>query len=190
MTLVWLVTIAARPSPTPLPAVDPSSVAPAGQLASILISATVIAAAISALVAWLNNRRNARIQERKNAADEGSDLVARYKEAAAEERAAKESAVSTVQKLLDIAQAQITSLQATIGRLNETITTLQQSAESQLDLIETIRGERDRLTSQQLELQKQIDEQREELLKAQQEILELTYPKSVVTDIRNHRHDA
>ena len=175
---------------TPAPAVDPASVAPVGLITSTLLSAVVIAAAISAVVAWINNRRNARIQERKNNADEGNDLVARYKEAAAEERSAKESAVRTVQNLLDISQAQVTSLQATVGRLNDTIVTLQRSADSQQGLIEDITRERDRLQQEQENLQKQIDEKRDELLKAQQEILELTYPKSVVTDFKSHRRDA
>lgn len=181
---IW---VAARPAstPSPAPVVDPASTVPIGQLASVLISATVLAAAISALVAWLNNRRNARIQERKNAADEGSDLVARYKEAASEERAAKESAVRTVQNLLDISQQQVTSLQSTVGRLNDTILTLQRSTESQQVLIDAITEERDRLQHEQANLQRQIDEKRQELLSAQQEILELTYPRSVVTDIRD-----
>ncbi|PYY60022.1 hypothetical protein DEJ17_06530 [Curtobacterium sp. MCSS17_011] len=161
-----------------------------GQIASVLISATVLAAAISALVAWLNNRRNARIQERKNTADESNDIVARYKEAAAEERSAKESAVQTVQKLLDISQAQVVSLQSTVGRLTDTIDTLQRSAESQQDIITAITQERDRLQQEQEQLQKQIDEKRDELLQAQQEILELTYPRSVVTDIKSHRNEA
>jgi chromosome segregation ATPase len=193
MMTVWAtafrIWVAARPAstPAPAPAVDPASVVPVGQLASVLISATVLAAAISALVAWLNNRRNARIQERKNAADEGSDLVSRYKEAASEERAAKESAVRTVQNLLDISQQQVTSLQSTVGRLNDTIMTLQRSTESQQVLIDAITEERDRLQQEQEHLQQQIDEKRQELLSAQQEILELTYPKSVVTDIRKTR---
>ncbi|WP_123939255.1 hypothetical protein [Curtobacterium sp. PhB137] len=161
-----------------------------GQIASVLISATVLAAAISALVAWLNNRRNARIQERKNTADESNDIVARYKEAAAEERSAKESAVQTVQKLLDISQAQVVSLQSTVGRLTDTIDTLQRSATSQQGIIAAITQERDRLQEEQENLQQQIDEKRDELLRAQQEILELTYPRSVVTDIKSHRNEA
>lgn len=182
--------VATRPSPTPGPSVDPESVVPVGQIASVLISATVLAAAISALVAWLNNRRNARIQERKNTADESNDIVARYKEAAAEERSAKESAVQTVQKLLDISQAQVVSLQSTVGRLTDTIDTLQRSAESQQDIITAITQERDRLQQEQEQLQQQIDEKRDELFQAQQEILELTYPRSVVTDIKSHRNEA
>lgn len=191
MTAAWVIAwVAAKQTPAPAPSVDPASVAPVGLITSTLLSAVVIAAAISAVVAWVNNRRNARIQERKNNADEGNDIVARYKEAAAEERAAKESAVRTVQNLLDISQAQVTSLQSTVGRLNDTIVTLQRSAESQQGLIEDITRERDRLQQDQANLQKLIDEKRDELLKAQQEILELTYPRSVVTSIRSQRHDA
>lgn len=187
LVVAW---IATKQPPAPSPTVDPASVAPVGLITSTLLSAVVIAAAISAVVAWINNRRNARIQERKNAADEGNDIVARYKEQAAEERAAKESAVRTVQNLLDISQAQVVSLQATVGRLNDTIMTLQRSAESQQGLIDAITEERDRLQQEQEHLQQQINEKRDELLKAQQEILELTYPRSVVKDARNRRHDA
>lgn len=141
-----------------------------------LLSVGVLSAGISALVGWLNNRRNARIQERKNTADEGNDLVARYKEAAAEERAAKDSAVATVQTLLAIAQGQIDTLKDTIQRLTSTIEALQKSAATQVDLIQGITDERDLLQTRLVDAVKLIDDQKAELLQRQHEILELSYP--------------
>lgn len=157
-----------------------------GLLVSVIISAGVFSAAIAGLVAYLNNRRNARIAERKNTADEDNDLVTRYQTMATEERSAKESAVKTVRELLAIAEAQIASLQGTITRLTETISVLQHSAQSQQDLIESITQERDRLKHEQEKLQNDIDVKSRELLTKQAEILELTYPGSKVRDIRTH----
>lgn len=157
-----------------------------GLLVSVLISAGVFSALIAGLVAYLNNRRNARIAERKNVADEDNDLVTRYQTMATEERSAKESAVKTVRELLAIAEAQIASLQGTITRLTETIGVLQHSAQSQQDLIDSITRERDRLQVEQEKLQHDIDDKARELLTAQAEILELTYPKNKVADIRTH----
>lgn len=157
-----------------------------GLLVSVLISAGVFSAFIAGLVAYINNRRNARIAERKNTADEDNDLVTRYQTMATEERSAKESAVKTVRELLAIAEAQIASLQGTITRLTETIGVLQHSAQSQQDLIDAITRERDRLQVEQEKLQHDIDDKARELLTAQAEILELTYPKNKVADIRAH----
>jgi uncharacterized protein YoxC len=157
-----------------------------GLFVSALISAGVLSAAIAGLVAYLNNRRNARIAERKNTADEDNDLVTRYQTMATEERSAKESAVKTVRELLAIAEAQIASLQGTITRLTETITVLQHSAQSQQDLIDSITAERDRLKHEQEKLQHDIDAKSKELLNKQAEILELSYPSAAVRDIRSH----
>jgi chromosome segregation ATPase len=157
-----------------------------GLFVSSVISAAVLSAAIAGLVAYLNNRRNARIAERKNTADEDNDLVTRYQTMATEERSAKESAVKTVRELLAIAEAQIASLQGTITRLTETITVLQHSAQSQQELIESITAERDRLKHEQEKLQHDIDAKSKELLNKQAEILELSYPSAAVRDIRSH----
>lgn len=157
-----------------------------GLLVSVLISAGVFSALIAGLVAYLNNRRNARIAERRNTADEDNDLVTRYQTMATEERSAKESAVKTVRELLAIAEAQIASLQGTITRLTETISVLQHSAQSQQDLIAAITKERDRLQVEQEKLQHDIDDKARELLSKQAEILELSYPSAAVRDIRSH----
>jgi chromosome segregation ATPase len=157
-----------------------------GSLVSALISGAVAAAVIGGFFAYINNRRNARIAERKNTADEDNDLVTRYQTMATEERSAKESAVKTVRELLAIAEAQIASLQGTITRLTETIGVLQHSAQSQQDLIDAITRERDRLQVEQEKLQHDIDDKARELLTKQAEILELTYPKNRVADIRTH----
>lgn len=156
-----------------------------GLLVSAVISASVVAALVGGLFAYINNRRNARIAERKNTADEDNDLVTRYQTMATEERSAKESAVKTVRELLAIAEAQIASLQGTITRLTETIGVLQHSAQSQQDLIDAITRERDRLQVEQEKLQHDIDDKARELLTKQAEILELTYPKHKLADIRD-----
>jgi chromosome segregation ATPase len=153
-------------------------------LVTACISVPVVAGLIAGLVSYLNNRRNARIAERKNTQDEDNDLVTRYQTMATEERSAKESAVKTVRELLGIAEAQIASLQGTITRLTETIGVLQHSAQSQQDLIESITQERDRLKLEQEKLQKDINDKSQELLNKQAEILELSYPHATVKNIR------
>lgn len=157
----------------PLAATTPA-VDGAGELVSYLLSAAVMAALVTGLFNWINNKRNARIAERKNTADEDNDLVARYQAMATEERAGKESAVKTVTELLGIAETQIQTLKGTVAQLSATIETLQRSAESQHDLIEDIRRERDRLTAALALSQQRVDEQRAELLAKQAEILSLS----------------
>lgn len=157
-----------------VPAVDVQQII--GWGIGILLTSTVLAAAVTAVVNWLINRRNSRIAERRNAVDESSDLVDRYKEAAAEERAAKDSAVSTVQTLLGIAQGQIDGLKDTIARLTAIIESLQISAATQVELIQGITDERDHLQVQLVAAVKLIDDQKAELLQRQHQILELSYP--------------
>jgi len=155
---------------------------------SVLVTSSVIAAVGSAtvtgIVQYRINKNNARITERKNDVDADSGLIDRYKEAAAEERSQKESAVKTVQDLLDIAEQQVTSLKSTIQTLNETITNLNTMANTQKSIIDQLTAERDRSVTALQTAMTQIDEQREKLVHHQQEILELTYPRSKVDELR------
>lgn len=145
-----------------------------------IISASVFAAIITGIVQFLINRRNSRITERKNDVDAESSLIGRYKEAAAEERAQKESAVQTVKNLLSIAEEQVNSLKGTVTALTTTIDNLNKMATTQIDIIDALTTERDRSMVALEKAQHQIDEQKEELLRHQREILELTYPKAEV----------
>lgn len=154
-----------------------------GPIITAVISASVFAALITGIVQYVINRRNSRITERRNSVEAESDLIARYKEAAAEERSQKESAVQTVKNLLGIAEAQVLSLKDTVTTLNRTIEVMSLTASNQQDIIDQVTQDRDR-TKQALEqAERQIEEQREELLRHQREILELTYPRGDVTKL-------
>jgi len=182
ITYYLMAIAAAVPTPTPAP-VDPSS-----DLIRIIIttviSTTVLAALITGVVQYMINRRNSRVTERKNTVDAESDIIIRYKEAAAEERAQKESAVQTVRNLLAIAEEQVLSLKSTVVALNATITNLNTMANAQVDIIDVLTAERDRSVSALNMAQDQIEAQKLELERHQQEILELTYPKAEIDEIR------
>lgn len=139
-----------------------------------VITTGVIAALITTAAQVILGRRNARIQERKNAIDAESDLVTRYKDAATEERAAKESAVRTIKELLSASEATVASLKSTVVALNETIELMNKLTDSQKDIIIRLESERDRLDAERIAAEKLRDEKIEELHKAQVAILELT----------------
>ncbi len=144
------------------------------QLFTQVITTGVIAALITAGVQVFMGRRNARIQERKNAVDAESDLVVRYRDAASEERAQKESAVRTIRDLLSASEAQVASLKGTVVALNETIELMSRLSNSQKDIIKRLETERDRTEELRVQAEKLRDEKIEELRKAQVEILALT----------------
>lgn len=138
-----------------------------------VVSATVFSALITGLVQFLMNRRNSRVTERKNAVDEESDLVSRYKEAAGEERAAKESAVRTIKELLENSQEQIVSLKGTVETLNGTIKLLENLAVTQKDVIAQLTSDRDRTQAALDRAEARIKEQTDELIQKQKEIQSL-----------------
>lgn len=148
-----------------------------GPIITAVISASVFAALITGLVQYLVNRRNARITERKNAVEAESDLIARYKEAATEERVQKESAVQTVKNLLALAEAQVASLKDTVNTLNKTIEVMSLASNNQQDIIDQLTLDRDRTKEALARAEHQIEEQREELLRHQREILALQLPR-------------
>lgn len=139
-----------------------------------VITTGVIAALITTTAQIIVGRRNSRIQERKNAIDAESDLVTRYKDAASEERAAKESAVRTIKDLLAASEVQVASLKSTVVALNETIQQMSSISDSQKGIILRLETERDRLEAERISAEKLRDEKIEELRLAQVEILELT----------------
>lgn len=141
-----------------------------------VFSSVVFSAIITAVFTYVSNRRNARIQERKNDLDAEGGLVSRYKEAAAEERAQKESAIQTVRDLLKIAEEQVTSLKDTITTLNSTIGIMRQAADDQREIITRLTSDRDRTQDALDRATKEIDKQREQLIKHQHEILAMSLP--------------
>ncbi|URP22179.1 hypothetical protein SEA_BIG4_95 [Microbacterium phage Big4] len=150
---------------------------PAADGVSIIItaavSATVFSAIITGLVQFVINRRNSRITERKNTMDAESDVVNRYKEQAAEERAAKESAVRTIKELLADSREQVEILNGTVTTLNGTIKMLENLSASQEDIIKQLTDDRDR-TREALKLAElRVQEQRDQLASKQQEIQDL-----------------
>ncbi len=167
MILAWLLVAAAETPPDE-----------AGNFVATLftqiITTGVIAALITTAAQLILGRKNSRIQERKNAVDAESDLVSRYKDAAAEERSAKESAVRTVKELLAASEIQVASLKSTVTALNETIEMMNKVTDSQKDIILRLETERDRIDAERIVAEKLRDDKIEELRKAQIEILELT----------------
>lgn len=156
--------------------------------ASLILTSTLVAGVTTAVVTgvfqFLGTRRLARVTERKNDDDADSSLVARYKDAAAEERAQKNSAVDTIQKLLAIAEHQIVSLKDTVDRLTQTIRIMSESAGTQQGILEQVIDERDRLADLLASAQHDLAEQRSILITSQREVHELTYPKKQIAKIR------
>jgi chromosome segregation ATPase len=156
----------------------------AGLIVTSVVSATVVSALIGGIIQYFINRRNSRVTERKNAVDAESDLVVRYKEAASEERAQKESAVETVKNLLGIAEAQVDSLKSTIITLNTSIDLMTKMANAQQEVIDHLTFDRDRTKIALERAVDQIEAQKAELLRHQKQILELTYSEGDIDAIR------
>jgi len=150
---------------------------PAGNVVSLVVtavvSATVFSALITGLVQFIMNRRNSRITERKNAIDAESDLVTRYKDAAAEERAAKESAVRTIKELLGDSREQVEVLKGTVDALNNTIRLMENLNTTQRDIIDQLTTDRDKTQAALERAEARIETQKAQLLQKQEEIQKL-----------------
>jgi chromosome segregation ATPase len=138
-----------------------------------VVSATVFSALITGLIQYLINRRNSRITERKNTVDAESDLVTRYKEAAAEERAAKSSAVETIKLLLAESKEGIETLKGTVKTLNDTIALLKDVNAAQGDVIKQLTADRDRTQAALERAEARVQDQMEQLRIKQNEIEDL-----------------
>src|SRR5690349_5893564 len=128
-----------------------------------VVSATVFSALITGLVQFLINRRNSRVTERKNAVDEESDIVTRYKEQAMEERAQKESAVKTIKELLDESKEQIQALKGTVDTLNNTIALMKDLNAAQGTVIQQLTDDRDRTQAALERAEARVEAQKEQL---------------------------
>jgi len=138
-----------------------------------VVSATVFSALITGLVQFLINRRNSRVTERKNAVDEESDIVTRYKEQAIEERLQKESAVNMIKELLTESKEQVAALKGTVDSLNNTIALMKDLNTAQSDIIQQLTNDRDRQAAALERAEARITAQKEELRRKQQEIEDL-----------------
>lgn len=158
-------------------ATDPPESNLAADIVSLVITAVVSTAVFSALITgliqYLINRRNSRITERKNTVDAESDLVTRYKEAAAEERAAKSSAVETIKMLLAESKESIQTMKDTVVTLTNTIELLKDVNAAQGDVIKQITADRDRTQAALLRAEARVLDQMEQLRIKQQEITDL-----------------
>lgn len=141
-----------------------------GTIIASVLSATVITGVFTGLITFLINRRNSRITERKNAFDAGSDIVVRYKEAAAEERAQKASAVATIKDLLAESKEQVEALKSTVETLTRTISILENLTTSQRDMIAQLTSDRDRAQAALSRAEARIIAQKEQLQQKQEEI--------------------
>lgn len=140
---------------------------------SSVVSATVFSSTVTGLATYIVNRRNSRIVERKNAVDAESDIVARYREQASEERAQKESAVKTIRDLLSESKDQVAALKGTVETLTKTITLLENLTTSQNDMISRLTHDRNRTQEALERAEARIVTQTEELRRRQKEITEL-----------------
>lgn len=160
-----------------LAAVTGGETAAAADIVSLVItavvSATVFSALITGLVQFLINRRNSRITERRNAVDEESDVVNRYKEQAIEERAQKESAVKTIKELLSESKEQIAALKSTVETLNTTIALMKDLNAAQGDVIRQLTSDRDRTAAALARAEARVEAQKEQLRIKQDEITAL-----------------
>lgn len=135
-----------------------------------VVSATVFSALITSFVQFLISRRTARIAERKDAIDAESDLITRYKEAAAEERVQKASAIDTIKELLAASNQQVDSLSATVDAMTSTITMLEKLTLSQSDMIITLTADRDRAKAALVSAEALVESQKEQLKIKQAEL--------------------
>ncbi len=145
-----------------------------GTILGVLLSSAFISALIPAIINFFNNRRNAAVASKKNEVDADSSIISRYKEAAKEERDAKESAVAMVERMLKVAESQVDSLQITVERLQETvdrltttISVMSTTADAQQTLIENLTEDRDRVQQALKIAEEQLAEQIEYIQVAQ-----------------------
>jgi len=141
---------------------------------SAAISGTVISALVGGVIQYLINRRNSKIAEKKNTVDAESDIITRYKEAAAEERSQKESSVATIKSLLHVTESEVISLRETIKTLNETLTIIRATADYQGELVKKLTQERDRVLKALEKAEAEIARQRENLAQSEKKISGLT----------------
>lgn len=142
-------------------------------IVTTVVSATVFSSLITGFIQYLNNRRNSRVTERRNAVDEESDVVTRYREQAVEERLQKESAVKTIKELLSESKEQITALKGTVETLNNTIALMKDLNAAQGTVIQQLTNDRDRTAAALERAEARVEAQKEELRKKQEEIVNL-----------------
>lgn len=137
-------------------------------------SGAVIAAIVTGIVQVYVTRRSASISQRRNTSVEENELVLRYKEAAAEERAQKESSIAIAERTLSQYQGQVDTLTSIVNSLNHTLEILHDNATVTKDIIQELVADRDKLEKALLDAQAQVAEQSQELVRMQQKIIQLT----------------
>lgn len=183
VTLVALLTVYARQVVDATEPKPPTMTEIVTLVVTGVLSSGAIAAAVAGTFQYVNNRRNARIQEARNVDEADDKMVTRYKEMAAEERAQKESAVESIKALLSLAESQIVSLKDTIARLTNTIEILNQSHEQQAEVISAVTAERSRLEEKLKTAEEQLAAEKAKLLSTQMELLSATASREAVNQI-------
>lgn len=146
------------------------------QVLTVVGSSTVLATILNSVITTLRDRNNNRVVERKNLADEENDMVTRYQTMAQEERAAKESAVKEAREMLTLARDQNKTLQEALDGLNRIVADLRVTQGVQLDAIEGITKDRDRISNLLNEALLKVENLKARLEKAEDELLEATDP--------------
>lgn len=146
------------------------------EIIGLLAGSGVVAAIVTSGSNLITNRRNARVSERKNVADEENDLVSRYQLMAQEERAAKESAVKEAREMLTLAREQNNTLQEALNGLNRIVSDLRVTQGVQLEAIEGITKDRDRISQLLDEALFKVANLTARLKSAENDLLEATDP--------------
>lgn len=136
-----------NPSPTPIPlpgggTVEVPNVIPL--LISAVISASVIGAVVTGFFTWLVHRGDQKVAERRDAREGETEQVAAYRDMAEQARKSAETAVAVIQHSLESTVGLVTSLQATVTSLNETIRQMTVAANVQQDALDRMTVDRDR----------------------------------------------
>lgn len=146
------------------------------EIVAMLAGSNVLAAIVGALVSL-------RVSKRTGDREEVDAVVDRYREQAAEERAQKESAVSTVQKLLALAEQQIVSLKDTITHLTATIEAMAMAGDSQQATITALTAEIERLRGEQATMEAEVARLRIQADSGAATLAE-SYPSEQITAMR------
>jgi len=125
--------------------------------------------------ARVDARAAAALASNKDARDDESEQVTRYRVMAEQERASKDSAVASLEKVIGAYERQIEQLTTNVTNLTDTINVMSSAANVQRDLIDRISGDRDDLEKTLHDVERERDIALADLARAQSEIRSLTF---------------
>ncbi|PPG34534.1 hypothetical protein [Rathayibacter sp. AY2B9] len=129
--------------------------------------------------AKIDARAAAALASNKDAREDESEQVSRYRVMAEQERASKESAVGSLEKVIGAYERQIEQLTTNVTNLTDTINAMSAAANVQRDLIDRISGDRDALAQTLHDVEHERDIAKAELKRARSEIRDLTFNEPI-----------